>query len=48
VILFIGGLMTANAMAYFDGEIEKAVVLIISYRTCLIFVQHEARMTKNP
>lgn len=29
VILFVGGLMTANAMAYFNGEIEKAAVLII-------------------
>ncbi len=29
VILFFGGLLTANAMAYFDGEIEKAAVLVI-------------------
>ena len=29
IILFFGGLLTANAMAYFDGEIEKAAVLVI-------------------
>lgn len=29
VILFLGGLLTANAMAYFEGEIEKAVVLTL-------------------
>ncbi len=29
VILFIGGLLTANAMAFYDGEIEKAAVLVI-------------------
>ncbi len=29
VLLFFGGLLTANAIAYFDGEIEKAAVLVI-------------------
>ncbi|MGC1479957.1 MAG: magnesium transporter [Chthoniobacterales bacterium] len=29
IILFFGGLLTANAMAYFDNEIEKAAVLVI-------------------
>lgn len=29
VVLFLGGMLTANAMAYFEGEIEKAVVLAI-------------------
>lgn len=29
VILFLGGMLTANAMAYFEGEIEKAIVLTI-------------------
>lgn len=29
VILFLGGLLTANAMAFFEGEIEKAAVLVI-------------------
>ncbi len=29
VILFIGEMLTASAMSYFDGEIEKAVVLAL-------------------
>lgn len=29
IILFIGGLLTANAMAFFEEEIEKAAVLVI-------------------
>jgi magnesium transporter len=29
VILFLGEMMTASAMGYFDGEIEKAIVLTL-------------------
>ncbi|MCS7008840.1 MAG: magnesium transporter, partial [Chthoniobacterales bacterium] len=29
VVLFLGGMLTANAMSVFEGEIEKAVVLTI-------------------
>jgi len=29
VVLFLSGLLTANAMAFFEGEIEKAAVLMI-------------------
>jgi magnesium transporter len=29
IVLFLGGLLTANAMAFFEGEIEKAAVLVI-------------------
>jgi magnesium transporter len=29
VVLFLGGLFTANAMAFFEGEIDKAAVLVI-------------------
>lgn len=29
VVLFLGGMLTANAMAHFEGEIEKAVVLTL-------------------
>lgn len=29
IILFVGEMLTASAMAYFDGEIEKAVVLAL-------------------
>ena len=29
IVLFVGEMLTASAMAYFDGEIEKAVVLAL-------------------
>lgn len=29
IILFLGGTLTANAMAYFSGEIERAIVLTL-------------------
>jgi magnesium transporter len=29
VILFLGGALTANVMAFFDGEIQKAAVLVL-------------------
>jgi magnesium transporter len=32
IILFLSEMLTASAMAYFDGEIEKAVVLALFVR----------------